>query len=160
MKTTADYLDELRAHYDAPSDNALALKMGIHRQYMSQYRLKKTAFDDDTCLRVADILCTDPAYVVACMHAQRAKEPKIKQVWERIAEKMAAVAAVLAVVMMLPFAADFSSVPAPAFSAVSYLTLYIMSNRADTNLAFYSLACLMLSLFIIAALQFYKRPAK
>lgn len=102
MQNTAQFLDALRAKLDLPSDGRLADKLGMHRQHISRYRTLEGTFDDEKSYLVAEILEIDPAYVIACMHHQRAKEPKIKAVWERMAVAMAAVAAVLVAVVGLP----------------------------------------------------------
>jgi len=103
MKNTADFLDALRVKLDLPSDGQLADHLGLHRQYISRYRRLTVTFDDEMAMHVADMLEIDPAFVVACMHAQRAKRTEEKQLWERIATSMAGVAAVLVVVYALPF---------------------------------------------------------
>lgn len=97
MKTTADFLDALRAKLNLPSDGRLADHLGLHRQYMSEYRTQKTTFNDEMAMKIADILEIDPVYVVACMHAQRAKRAEEKTLWERIAS-MTVAASVVAVV--------------------------------------------------------------
>jgi len=111
MKTTADFLNELQAHYGVDSDNALGLKLGMHRQQVNMYRKFKAAFDDEMCLRVAEILSTDPAYIMACMHHQRAKNPKVKAVWEWTAQHLGGIAAALAVLAIIPFTPDIMSAP-------------------------------------------------
>lgn len=103
MKTTADFLDALRVKLELPSDGRLAVYLGIHRQYLSRYRRNVITFDDEMSMKIADILETDPAFVVACMHAQRAKRSEEKKLWERIATSMAGVAAALVMVAILPF---------------------------------------------------------
>lgn len=105
MKTTADFLDALRVKLNLPSDGQLADYLGMHRQHISRYRTLGHTFDDSMSMRVADLLETDPAFVVACMHAQRAKNSEEKKLWERIATSMAGVAAALVVIAVLPFIA-------------------------------------------------------
>lgn len=102
MKNTADFLDALRVKLDVPSDYALGAKLGMHRQQMSRYRTLQTTFDDEASMRIADILEIDPAFVVASMHAQRAKRSEEKKLWERIATSMAGVTVILALVAILP----------------------------------------------------------
>jgi hypothetical protein len=98
MKNTADFLDALRVKFDLPSDGALGRFLGItHRQQMSWYRNMRGTFDDELSLKVADLLELDPAYVVACMHAQREKNDQVRKVWERIASMAVAASVVFAV---------------------------------------------------------------
>lgn len=128
MKTTADYLDELQAHFDVDSDNALGAKLEMHRQQLSLYRNKKAAFDDEMCLRVAKLLKTDASYVMACMHWQRAKAPQVKAAWKHTAEVLYGLAAAWMLFAILPSVTlpDHTgsvAVPDPFSPA-----LYIMSN--------------------------------
>lgn len=102
MKTTADFLDAMRAKLDLPSDGRLADYLEMHRQHVSRYRTLGGTFDDEMSMKVAEILEIEPAYVVACMHHQREKNEKVKKLWERIAANTMAMAAVLAVVAFLP----------------------------------------------------------
>lgn len=102
MQNTAQFLDALRAKLDLPSDGRLADHLGMHRQHISRYRTLGHTFDDETSMTIADILEIDPAYIIACMHHQRAKEPKVKAVLERMAVAMTAIAAVLVAVVGLP----------------------------------------------------------
>lgn len=128
MKTTAQFLDLLRLKLDLPSDGQLADHLGMHRQHVSRYRTLNGTFDDAMAMRIADILGTDPAFVVACMHAQRAKRTEEKKLWERIADSMAAIAAVLVLTVTLYPTASPTSPENGLLLASSSPALYIMSN--------------------------------
>jgi len=106
MKTTADFLDDLRTHFGLLSDNKLALKMAWDRQQLRRYRNQKHTFDDRTAIKVAEALGIEPDHVLACMAAQRAI-PESKSAWERIAAKVAAC-------FLFGIALTTSSSPAPA----------------------------------------------
>lgn len=103
MKTTAYYLDALRVHYGVKSDYALSPLIGIAPPHISRFRKLQGTFSEEFCLKIADILDVDPAEIFLAMHHQREKNEAAKQVWERIYKSMTAVAAVLAVVAVLPF---------------------------------------------------------
>lgn len=90
MKTTADFLDALRVKFALPSDGKVSLKMGWKRQQVSRYRQLHNTFDDTTAMKVATALEIEPGYVMACMHAQLAKSPEVRSVWENLAMKAAA----------------------------------------------------------------------
>jgi hypothetical protein len=90
MKTTADFLDDLRAKLGATSDGKLALALKLDRQQVSRWRQQKNAFDDDTTLKIAAQLGIEPDYIMACMAVQRARTPEARTAWERIAAKVAA----------------------------------------------------------------------
>lgn len=149
MKNTADFLDALRVKLDLPSDGRLADYLGMHRQHVSRYRTLGGTFDDEMSMRVADILETDPAFVVACMHHQRAKREDEKKLWQRIATTMTGIAAALAVFAILPTA----QLPASEFNATfmgfTYPAMYIMSNLTIQTFALYSALCLLAVAFIM-----------
>lgn len=114
MKNTADFLDAMRVKLELPSDGKLADYLGMHRQHISRYRTLGHTFDDETCIRVADILEVKPAFVMACMHYQRAKNPKVKDAWQYLG----GLAAALAFLAILPFGTDiFTALPADPQSA-------------------------------------------
>ena len=114
MKTTLEFIADLKKKTGIESDYAAAKLLNVTGTALSSYRNGKSHFSDDVAMRVADLLELDPAYVVACIHAERAKRAEEKKLWERIAESMIAVAAVLAVLAVLPFGADLT--PALHFS--------------------------------------------
>lgn len=134
METTADFLDALRVKLNLPSDGRLAVYFGMQRQHLSKYRTLGHTFDDAMSLRVADILELDPAYVLACMHHQRAKQAEVKQVWERLAKRLAVAAAVMGVAVLGPDILSASgldaSSPALLLAAFTDRAMYIMSNLA------------------------------
>lgn len=114
MKTT-DYLDALRAHYDLPSDYALAKKWGVSRQFISNYRSGRHTFDDSNAIKVANWLNIDPAIVLADMHAERSKTPEARAAWRSIAKRLTSAAAAL----LLGFVVLAGSVPGPTFAAIA-----------------------------------------
>ncbi len=99
MKTTADYLDQLRARLDCSTDAEVGERMHWKPQQVSRYRRLLSTFNDSTALRVAELCDDEPEYIFACMRFQKAKEPTIKAVWERAAHALAKAAA-LAVFMI------------------------------------------------------------
>ena len=113
MKTTAEFLDALRAHLGLPSDNRLAQYMGIKRQQLGRYRSMKETFGDEMSRKVAELLGVDPAYVMVCMATQRAKG-ETREAWMRLAAKLAATtsAALFSVAMLL------APAPSPAAQLV------------------------------------------
>lgn len=102
MQNTADFLDALRAKLKLPSDGRLADYLGMHRQHVSHYRQLNGTFSDEMSLRIAEILELDGAYVMACMHHQRAKLPEVKAAWNHAAKMLGGVAATIAMLAILP----------------------------------------------------------
>lgn len=104
MKTTADYIDELREKFGVDSDFSAMSKLGVkHRQQVSQWRQHHGAFGEELSLKVAEELEIDPAEVLLAMEIQREKNEAVRNVWERIAERMYAPAIVCGVVVLLNY---------------------------------------------------------
>lgn len=87
MKTT-EYLDAIKARHGLPSDYALAKLMNCSRSGISGYRSGRTTFDDATARRVADLLDLDAVEVVIAAHAERAKAPEDRALWERALSRL------------------------------------------------------------------------
>lgn len=93
MKTTIDYLNDVKAKTGAVSDYALAKEMGITRAAVSIYMSKKRTFSDETCLKVASILDVDPSEVLIAAHIERTKNETVKNTYQKIFERLGGVAA-------------------------------------------------------------------
>lgn len=134
MKTTADFLDALRAKFGATSDYQLGPVLKMQRQRISHYRLMKGTFDDDVSVRVAELLDVDPAYVIACMHAQRTDNTRLRAIWEGIADRAGSIAAALVVAVIVAGAQEWDSSAFAAqiskLAAAPSTTLCIMLNAA------------------------------
>lgn len=88
MTTTIDYLEALKIKLGVTSDYALAPKLGLTRQMISLYRLKREYFGDAICLEVARLLGLDPAIVLSSVHAERAKTDSEKSAWLKLFERV------------------------------------------------------------------------
>lgn len=95
MKTTSEFLKQIKETHHLPSDGRLAVKLGLTRSAVSRFMQGKDFLGDETAMKVAVLLDIDAAYVVACAHAERAKHAGEKRLWERIAAMTAGVAAML-----------------------------------------------------------------
>lgn len=73
MLKTVELLNRVKAAYHLPSDYALAKKMGISKQSVSDYYNKGSTLNDKTAFIVAELLDLNPAYVVACSNMERAE---------------------------------------------------------------------------------------
>lgn len=78
MLTTVELLNRVKAAYDLGSDYALAKKLGVSVQRVSNYMRKKTFLDDKMAFIVAELLDLNPAYVVACSNMERAERKEDK----------------------------------------------------------------------------------
>lgn len=93
MKTTVDFLNDVKVKYDLPSDYALAKKLGMTRQRISRYRAGLDHLGDDAAVTVADALEVQPGYVLACIAAERTKSETARKAWERAAQVLGGIAA-------------------------------------------------------------------
>lgn len=114
---TVDFLDALKARYEIASDYALAPFLGVSQQTISQYRAKPQYLDDKVAIKVAQLLDLHPGYVLACVHAERAKRPEVREVWEKTANALKGFGLAVLVALSAPSAAQSyspsASVPVP-----------------------------------------------
>jgi len=85
---TAEYLDALRARHSIPSEAALERFLGVSKASRKNYRQCRTAFDDETALRVAELLELPPGQVLADMQAQRSKSDALRAIWTDAAARL------------------------------------------------------------------------
>ena len=101
MKTTIEFLDELKRVHALPSDYAAAKLIGAEPNRISNYRTGTSRFDDDMAVRVAELLQIEPAYVLACVAAERTKSERARRTWEKLAKKLAGAGALLLLLALL-----------------------------------------------------------
>lgn len=89
MKTTAQYLDDVKAALHLPSDYALAKYWGVSKQDVSSYRSGNRTLGEERAIEVARILNIDPAEPLIASHAERAKSDQAKEVWTALYAKFA-----------------------------------------------------------------------
>jgi predicted transcriptional regulator len=87
MKTTVEYLDEVRAKHGLRSDYALAKVLNATRSGISSYRVGRTSFDNMTAAKVADLLGINPMEVIAAINHERAKSDETRAFWTSLWEK-------------------------------------------------------------------------
>lgn len=87
MKTSAEYLDAIKAKQSLSSDYAVSKALGISRQRITAYRKGDDSFSDETAAKVAELLDADPEEVVIAAHAERAKDERTRALWARLAKK-------------------------------------------------------------------------
>lgn len=123
---TADYCAALKRRLKIESDYGLAKRLGFSRQRVSNYTNGLRVFDNETAVRVAELLQLDPLRVIADMELERASSPDQRKFWERI--KAAAVLAAFYV-----GAASFGALPAPAQASPTFnnngIGLHIVRRR-------------------------------
>jgi len=119
MKTSIEFISDLKIKSGIASDYALAKLLGVTKVTISHYQNGKTLIGDATAMRVAELLDLDPAYVVACIHAERAKHEGEKKLWERIAAMASGVTLAL-MLLSAPLFADTSAAYASEMSNTVY----------------------------------------
>lgn len=83
--TTIEFLDAVKSCTGAASDYSLAPILGVTRAAISKLRNGNGFLGDSTAIRVGELLDIDPAYVVACAHAERAKKDEERAIFQRLA---------------------------------------------------------------------------
>lgn len=102
METTMDFIERLRASNDGCSNYRIAKILDTSQSAVVKYTKHGGTMDDRIAVRMAEALGIDPAYVLACMAAERANTFELSKQWERIAAHFAA-SALFAVPLMSLF---------------------------------------------------------
>lgn len=103
MKTTVDFLNDVKAKYGITSNYALAKLMGQTDTAVARWMHGKNTLSDETAVKVAELLEIEPAFIMACIAAERSKNPQVKKAWTWTANHLGGLAAALALVAVLPF---------------------------------------------------------
>jgi plasmid maintenance system antidote protein VapI len=126
MHTSITLLDALRAKFQLRSDYAAAKHLGVTNMTVNRWRAGG-AMSDEMAIKFAHELGLAPAYLLACMGAQRS-DPDTEQsgTWRQIADHFkdkVAVSALLAVLCLSGFAANDAS--AAGFSELRDNVYYV-----------------------------------
>ncbi len=103
MKTTLEFIADVKAKFGIDSDYAAAKILGVSKMTLSSYRNGKSHLGDEAACKVAELLNLDSSYVMACIASERAKKPEVKAAWKHAAEVLHGLAAALVVIAALPF---------------------------------------------------------
>lgn len=93
METTKVFLERLRVRLGGElgcTDYRLAKVLQIAHVTIHGYLKKGRAMDDSIAIRCAKLLDLEPAYVVACCHAERSTDVEAARLWQEIAARYAA----------------------------------------------------------------------
>ena len=103
MFSIANLLDSAKAKANIESDYRLAIVIGISHQAMSHYRAGNTLPSEKVIEQICALSGDDPDVVAAEIQASRSKSPEAKNMWLRIAARMAggATTAVLSVIFAI-----------------------------------------------------------
>ncbi len=100
MSAIAELLDKVRETCSIPSDMALAAKLGIQRQTLHQARKGMAGLSDERIAQLCALAKLDGPEWMARIHAERAESPAERQLWQTALQRLTAVAAALAVVVI------------------------------------------------------------
>ncbi|WP_082864473.1 helix-turn-helix domain-containing protein [Caballeronia temeraria] len=137
MKSTVQYLDEVREKLELPSDYAAAKALGVTRAAVSSWRVGRSAPDELTCARIAEALGIEPIEVIAASQFERSKDEHARAVWESIWGKAAGVIAKASIVCAVGLSAAVTPTSQAQASGNTGTTgegghsarIYVMSNK-------------------------------
>lgn len=116
-----ELLDALKAHTGKPSDYALAREvLKVDQNSLKEMRVR--GLSDARAIQIANTLGLNVGEVLASIHAERSKDPKVRRVWAKIALTLRSAAAML--VVALSFSATFAPSPAHADASAAPNTVY------------------------------------
>lgn len=87
--TTTDLLDEVKKAEGIESDYALAKRLDVLPQTVSNYRKGRTQMSDEIAVAMAALVDRAPAPILAQLAADRAKSPEVAKVWKDAARSLA-----------------------------------------------------------------------
>ncbi|MEE9350986.1 MAG: hypothetical protein V3U78_01900 [Thiotrichaceae bacterium] len=82
---TIDYLNMINKNYNA-SDYKVAQLLLINKTSVHRYRNKGGTFDDNTAIKVAELLDIDYAIILTDMQIERAKNDTTRSAWAHVLE--------------------------------------------------------------------------
>ena len=87
MTSTIKYLDEALKKLKLPSDNSLAIKLGLTRGWISKLRNGKASMDEYTAARLAEILERPAIEIIATAQLERERCEFKREFWARMVDK-------------------------------------------------------------------------
>lgn len=134
------YLQRVQEKYGLPSATALALKLGLSKQAVSNYLNGNRVMDENTCLAVAIALEMsehETMQVLMAAGMDRAHQTGQQSLWEVFSKRMAATAASALVLAGVTLFLTPQNAEARTYSPASSQnsnSLYIMSNELATEM--------------------------
>lgn len=87
---TRDYVELAKKNSKIQSDYALAQRLGVTRQTISKFQTGNFAMSDEIAFKIAQLAGKHPAIVLADIHAEREKDPVIRDIWLGMLDKLSA----------------------------------------------------------------------
>lgn len=79
---SAKFLDDLIDKESIKNDSALAIRLDVAQNSISQYRTGKRIMDNETCLKIAVALDIDPLKIIMAADIDRAHKAGKVSAWE------------------------------------------------------------------------------
>lgn len=95
-----ELLDALKKHNGLTSDYALAREV-LKVDQTTLTAMRRRGLSEERALQIATLLGMDPGEVLPSIRAERADDPDVKKIWEKIAKTMRSAAAAVLVVLGL-----------------------------------------------------------
>ena len=95
MENVTKLLDAVKAATGAKSDNALAARLGVRRQRISDYYKGERYPDNDVCLKIAQAINQPLNAVIAQVGIDTAKDETTKKAWKDYFKRIGGYAASL-----------------------------------------------------------------
>lgn len=89
MERTSDFIERLRVKNGGCTDYRISRILETTQSAIIRWK-NGTTMNDEYAIKTAKKLEIDPAYVLACVAAERSQNVESKEHWERIASKFAA----------------------------------------------------------------------
>jgi plasmid maintenance system antidote protein VapI len=86
--TTTDLMDAVKDAKGIHSDYALAKRLGVLPQTISNYRHGRTQMADEIAVAMAAMIDRAPAPILAQLAADRAKSPEVARIWREAAKML------------------------------------------------------------------------
>lgn len=117
-----ELIDAVKARLNVPSDYALAREV-LKVDPTAIKDMRERGLSAERALQLATMIDIDPASVLPEIQAERARDPAVKKVWQRIAKSMRAVsgAVMLAVALLVGMLTPTPSPASDGLSSVYYV---------------------------------------
>ena len=112
---TIDYIETIKKTNNV-SYYRIAKMLDVNHSTISGYKNKRRFFDEDTSIKVAELLNINPAIVLADISAERAKKRKTKKIWESIAKTLRATTALLLITAIMTVSNNDNALNSTAYS--------------------------------------------
>lgn len=131
MKTVNQLLDAIKAKHNLPSDYKLAMYLGVVPGSVKNWRHSRSLPESKVVERIAQELALDPDVLLLEIESQRAASDFAKAAWLRIAQRLQAGAAHVAVLLAVAMVSIAGYAPNAEATALNHSqaksgSLYIM----------------------------------